>query len=171
MGVLFGTGDLFCTEADAYAHGCNCAGAMGAGIAVEFKFRHPTMFRTYKQLCFDDKFKLGSVLEWDAEDYVVFNLGTQEHWKMGAELWAVKRGLTRMIELAEQRGLVTIALPRIGAGLGGLPWKDVREVLETLGTQTEVNLLVAEFFEKGASICDANKNHQIQINQNNRNSK
>ena len=28
----------------AYAHGCNCAGAMGRGIAVQFKERYPEMY-------------------------------------------------------------------------------------------------------------------------------
>ena len=42
MPAQFTEGDLFAAEGiRAWAHGCNCAGSMGAGIAVEFKRRFP----------------------------------------------------------------------------------------------------------------------------------
>lgn len=34
-----------------YAHGCNCAGAMGKGIALQFKLKYPQMYRLYKKKC------------------------------------------------------------------------------------------------------------------------
>ena len=35
MGVQFISGDLFASDAQTIAHGCNCRGKMGAGIALE----------------------------------------------------------------------------------------------------------------------------------------
>jgi len=32
-----------------YAHGCNCVGAMGKGIALQFKGRFPEMYEQYKR--------------------------------------------------------------------------------------------------------------------------
>ena len=32
-----------------YAHGCNCAGAMGKGIALQFKNKYPEMYLQYKK--------------------------------------------------------------------------------------------------------------------------
>ena len=35
-------GDIFRIDGvSSYAHGCNCAGAMGKGIAVQFKSKYP----------------------------------------------------------------------------------------------------------------------------------
>lgn len=42
-------------EVHHYAHGRNCAGAMGKGIALQFKERFPKMYLEYKQLCKEKK--------------------------------------------------------------------------------------------------------------------
>ena len=46
-------GDLFANVHDvqAFAHGCNCQGSMGAGIAVTFRTRYPEMYEQYRALC------------------------------------------------------------------------------------------------------------------------
>lgn len=45
-------GDIFSIAGVwSYAHGCNCAGAMGKGIALEFKKRYPEMYKQYVALC------------------------------------------------------------------------------------------------------------------------
>ena len=54
-------GDIFRLEGvTSYAHGCNCAGAMGKGIAVSFKQRLPEMYAEYKELCRNGQFKPGT---------------------------------------------------------------------------------------------------------------
>ena len=41
-------GDIFSISGiSCYAHGCNCAGAMGKGIALQFKKRFPQMYLQY----------------------------------------------------------------------------------------------------------------------------
>ena len=42
-------GDIFKIEGvNNYAHGCNCAGAMGKGIALVFRAKYPQMYNKYK---------------------------------------------------------------------------------------------------------------------------
>jgi O-acetyl-ADP-ribose deacetylase (regulator of RNase III) len=43
MPIEFVSGDLFANRfrAHALAHGCNCQGSMGAGVATGFRDRHP----------------------------------------------------------------------------------------------------------------------------------
>ncbi len=43
MPIEFVAGDLFANirAVQAFAHGCNCQGSMGAGIAVGFRERYP----------------------------------------------------------------------------------------------------------------------------------
>lgn len=79
MPVTFETGDLFSTaEIGAFAHGCNCAGAMGKGIAVSFRERWPEMYEEYRRLCKAGDFALGDVFVWEVGGEAVFNLGTQK---------------------------------------------------------------------------------------------
>ena len=58
-------------------HGCNCSGAMGAGIAVQFKRRFPEIYLEYRRRCADKTFMLGDVFVWTESTPVVYNLATQ----------------------------------------------------------------------------------------------
>lgn len=148
MPTAFVKGDLFeASGLDALAHGCNCAGAMGKDIALEFRRRFPEMYAEYNERCARGRFNLGDVFAWAHEDITVFNLGTQKSWRAKADLIAVTAALESMIRLAEQAGIRRVGLPRIGAGLGGLAWQDVRSVLVALGESTSVELIVFEEYE------------------------
>jgi O-acetyl-ADP-ribose deacetylase (regulator of RNase III) len=147
MPATFTKGDIFQTEGlRAYAHGCNCAGAMDAGVAVAFKKRWPRMFEEYRARCEDRRFRLGDVFVWTEGDETVFNLATQEHWKKKATLPALTRALRKMVELAVAARIDRVGLPRIGAGLGGLDWPRVKSVISKVGDETPVTLLVFEQF-------------------------
>jgi O-acetyl-ADP-ribose deacetylase (regulator of RNase III) len=140
-------GDLFDTpDLKAFAHACNCAGTMDAGISVAFKKRWPRMFEDYAQRCRDKRLALGDLFVWNEGDVVVYNLAIQQNWRARSKMSALTRSVRRMIELAQQAGVERIALPRIGAGLGGLDWKRVRSFLAEEGEKTPVELVVFEQF-------------------------
>lgn len=137
MSIEERTGDLFAQpDLPALAHGCNCAGAMGAGIAVTFKKRWPKMYAEYKARCAAGRFTVGDVFVWREGTTTIFNLGTETHWRTGARLEHIERSVAEMARSAAALGITRVGMPRIGAGYGGLDWDDVRAVLEraTLGT-------------------------------------
>jgi O-acetyl-ADP-ribose deacetylase (regulator of RNase III) len=151
MPARFIKGDLFAAEdIRAYAHGCNCAGAMGAGIAIEFKRRWPRMFDEYATRCADGRFALGDVFVWSEGEHVIYNLGTQEHWRKKAQIPALTKALGKMLELAVHAGIQQVGLPRIGAGLGGLDWPRVKKVIGEAGKETGVTMVVFEQFVRAA---------------------
>lgn len=136
MTVQYVSGDLFVNRynAQALAHGCNCKGAMGAGIAKGFREHYPEMYQEYRQLCKTNprQFNLGDSFLWKEQDKPsVFNLATQEdYWHHRATYDAIEKALKTMIEQADEKGIRTIAMPRIGAGYGGLSWEKVRPIIE-----------------------------------------
>lgn len=130
-----------------YAHGCNCAGAMGKGIAVQFRKMYPEMYLQYKKLCLEGVFLPGDVFVYKYNEGFVFNLGTQLTWRTKATLENIRESLTKMMAIAEEKGIESIAMPRIGAGLGGLPWQDVKAVIEDVaGQHQQTTLFVVENF-------------------------
>lgn len=140
-------GDLFqAADVDAIAHGCNCAGAMGRGIAVEFRTRWPTMYSEYKKLCVEGRFTPGDVMPWKIEEPEswewVYNLGTQKHWRAKATPIAIENSVRAMIEHASDHGVLRIAMPRVGAGLGGLPWEAAREALHSAIAESSCTLVI-----------------------------
>jgi O-acetyl-ADP-ribose deacetylase (regulator of RNase III) len=136
MPIQFVRGDLFANrhKTQALAHGCNCQGSMGAGVATGFRDRYPEMFAEYRRRCKAQPrlFNLGDAWLWKANDKPwVFNLGTQEGvWRARASYEAVETALKRMRQQADREGITRVAMPRIGAGYGGLSWKKVRAIIE-----------------------------------------
>lgn len=158
MPIHFVAGDLFANvyHAQALAHGCNCQGSMGAGIAVGFRERYPTMYAEYRQRCkaTPRQFNVGDVFLWKSDDQPwVFNLATQEdYWRSRATYAGVEQALTAMRALAEAEGVSSIALPRIGAGHGGLSWRKVRAILERVFADWPGALYVYETYTPAQEI-------------------
>jgi O-acetyl-ADP-ribose deacetylase (regulator of RNase III) len=151
--ITFYSGDLFADDSiRARAHGCNCAGAMGAGIAVAFKKRWPAMYEEYRLRCEQGRFQPGDVFVWEDANDVVYNLGTQAHWRADATLPAIETSVRWMLDDAAQRGLEAVAIPQVGAGLGGLDWPDVRALFVQLGEASKVELSVVEQFAPGQAL-------------------
>jgi O-acetyl-ADP-ribose deacetylase (regulator of RNase III) len=149
--ATFIKGDIFETEGlRAFAHGCNCAGTMDAGVSIAFKKRWPAMFEEYKARCTDGRLHLGDVLVWTGGDVTVFCLALQEHWKKKAKLPALARSLRKMVQLATSAGIERVGLPRVGAGLGGLDWPRAKSILTEVGGETPLDLVVFEQFVRGA---------------------
>ncbi len=153
MAILFVSGDLFANrfQVEAFAHGCNCEGTMSAGIAVGFKHRYPAMFEEYRRRCKAEpaEFVLGSVFVWrEPGKLVVYNLGTQERgWHGRATYLAIEQALTVTRALLDADGHRSLAIPRIGAGFGGLSWKKVRSIIERVFDDWDGMLYVYETFE------------------------
>ena len=143
-------GDIFKLDGvGSYAHGCNCAGAMGKGIAVSFKERFPEMYREYKELCLKGTYNPGDVFDYDYGGGHIYNLGTQKTWRTRARLEYIESSLRKMMELALHNGVRKIAMPAIGAGLGGLIWADVRSVIDRVASAyPDVDLIVVESYSK-----------------------
>jgi O-acetyl-ADP-ribose deacetylase (regulator of RNase III) len=148
MPIEYVTGDLFINRfrAEAFAQGCNCQGSMGAGIAVGFRERYTAMYEEYCRRCKAKprEFNVGDVFFWPEDGRpAVFNLGTQEdYWRSRATYLGIEQCLLAMLTLADADGVRSIAMPRIGAGYGGLSWKKVRAVIDRVFADWPGTLIV-----------------------------
>lgn len=134
-------GDIFSIEGVRnYAHGCNCAGAMGKGIALQFREKYPEMYKQYVTLCKNGSFKPGDVFDYSENGTHIYNLGTQKTWRTKAELEYIKVSLKKMLEFAIDSHVSCIAMPAIGAGLGGLTWDSVKQIIEEVASEYSNNI-------------------------------
>ena len=153
-------GDIFkIPQVRSYAHGCNCVGAMGKGIALQFKVKFLEMYEQYKALCKDNKYSVGDVFRYQYEDGYIYNLGTQKTWWDKAELEYIEKSLHKMLEMAENDGVKEIAMPAIGAGLGGRRWDDIKPLInEVASNHPSIDLYVVErYADVETKICYVRK--------------
>jgi O-acetyl-ADP-ribose deacetylase (regulator of RNase III) len=147
MPVELTKGDMFSTPGvSVFAHGVDCAGEMAAGVAGQFRKRWPAMYEEYRALCGAGRLNLGEVFPWIGDDVTIYNLAIQKHWRDTAKGPALAASLRRMVSLASSSGHTRVALPRVATGLGGLGWTRVRHILDEVGAETPVTLLVYEQF-------------------------
>jgi O-acetyl-ADP-ribose deacetylase (regulator of RNase III) len=151
--IRFTEGDLFGCGIRALAHGVNCKGVMGAGIAVEFRRRWPQMFESYRRRCLKHSGMIpGDVMPWKDDDgTVIFNLATQDRPGADAHPWMIAAAVGRMVtEAHHDLGLTEVAMPLIGCGIGGLTPADLLSSLAPY-QHAPVSLVIVTLPEAGRS--------------------
>jgi len=137
MTVIYKQGDLFLDQSEAIVNTVNCVGVMGKGVALEFKRRWPENFKQYKKLCGAKQlipgkvfiFDRGSLLDQCNPRYLV-NFPTKNHWREKSKLSYIDEGLDDFVKQLIKFDIKSVALPPLGCGNGGLPWDDVRALIE-----------------------------------------
>jgi O-acetyl-ADP-ribose deacetylase (regulator of RNase III) len=126
-------GNLLESGLPAIAHGCNCRGVMGAGIAAQFRDRWPVMYGVYNAICETGAFHPGDAMPWEptrAGDPYIFNLATQRETGRDARPWMIATAIGNMIRLAHyDYGISEIGIPLIGCGIGGITQDELRMCL------------------------------------------
>jgi O-acetyl-ADP-ribose deacetylase (regulator of RNase III) len=76
--------------------------------------------------------------------YIV-NFPTKRHWRDKSRIEDIESGLAALVEEIQKRSIRSIAMPSIGAGLGGLPWIKVRGLIDNAMMQlNETSIIVLE---------------------------
>lgn len=127
--ITYGDGNLLQADTDALVNTVNCVGVMGKGIALQFKRRYPDMFASYQKACKSGEITIGKMFvfetgQLDGPKYVI-NFPTKKHWRSPSQLSYIDAGLTDLISVIQDLGITSIAIPPLGAGNGGLDWRDV----------------------------------------------
>jgi O-acetyl-ADP-ribose deacetylase (regulator of RNase III) len=124
------TGDLFASSARTLVNPVNCVGAMGAGLAAEFRRRFPDLDADYQRRCAAGQLRLGQPYRYrTAAGVQVVNFPTKGDWRAPSRLADIDQGLAYLAAHATGWQLGSLAVPALGAGLGGLTWEQVGPLL------------------------------------------
>jgi O-acetyl-ADP-ribose deacetylase (regulator of RNase III) len=132
--IVFGTGDVLRSNAEALVNTVNCVGIMGRGVALQFKKAFPENFKAYKAPCDKHEVQPGRMFVFetgyvDTPKYII-NFPTKRHWKGKSRIEDIESGLRAFVDVIRERKIHSVALPPLGSGLGGLHWPDVRRRIE-----------------------------------------
>lgn len=117
---------------DAIAHGANCVGVMGAGVAKPIKDTFPINYNRYKHACDKGLFVPGDYLYTNEYGVGIFNLATQFKPGPNAKIEYIRSSAKKMVLAASVQDYSVIKTVRLGCGIGGLNWSDVKPVLEEI---------------------------------------
>lgn len=127
--ITYAVGDLLQADTQAVVNTVNCVGVMGKGIALQFKCSYPDTFAAYEKACRRGEVVIGEMFvtrtgQLVGPEYII-NFPTKKHWRSPSKLSYIDAGLVDLIRLIRARNIVSIAVPPLGAGNGGLDWRDV----------------------------------------------
>jgi len=140
--------DLTTVESGIVAHGCNCSGGFGSGIAGAIKNRWPCVALEFRGNGTGAEL-LGTIqVVQIAKDLVVANCYTQVNYGPGdkryADPEAIEACLYQLVELAIETGL-PLYIAKIGCGLGGLSWEhEVEEIYESVFNDSNLRVFVCD---------------------------
>lgn len=138
-------GDLFKDYHPIIAHGCNSLGVMGSGFAKQVKAKFPDVYRQYALWFVDNKLSLGVIQivptkdPLDGRDMYITNCITQQGYGLSiqhVDYDAVNQcmeGLATHLKWATKlrpKFWTHIAMPKIGAGLGGGDWAVIEPIIK-----------------------------------------
>lgn len=137
--ITYLTKDILLATEDVVMHGVNCTGHFGSGVAGAIKRKKPYIREQYLSL---DEHILGTCQFVPYENRIWVNAHTQENkgydGKQYADLEAIASCLLEVAEYMDEHNLNTVAMPKIGCGLGGLTWDQVSILVDGILEDYEV---------------------------------
>jgi O-acetyl-ADP-ribose deacetylase (regulator of RNase III) len=131
--IVYKQGDLLESKMQTLTNAVNTVGIMSKGIAKEFKKKYPEMFQDYYLKCKNGLIRVGEPYVWIPKlvnGKWILNFPTKEHWRGKSKIEWVEQGLFSLQKNYGFWGIQSLAVPALGAGLGGLNWQDVKRLLE-----------------------------------------
>jgi O-acetyl-ADP-ribose deacetylase (regulator of RNase III) len=116
-------GDIFTSPAQTLVNPVNTVGAMGAGLAQDFKRLMPSMFEAYRQACQADEFSPGQLLLYRTPHKWILNFPTRRHWRASVKLETIEQGLLKFAASFAEQGIVSASFPLLGEE--ALGWEQV----------------------------------------------
>lgn len=142
------------SDCDILVNTVNCVGVMGKGIALEFSRNYPKLLDEYRKACTRNDLQIGKCWFFKFEEFIwtryICCFPTKDHWKDPSKLIYIEKGLDDLTsQLIKNFKLedISIAIPKLGCGNGGLDWKDVLPLMESRLHMLEVSGLEVVIYE------------------------
>jgi O-acetyl-ADP-ribose deacetylase (regulator of RNase III) len=146
--ISYHQGNLLEADVDALVNAVNTVCVMCKGIALAFKTRFPANHGAYAAACQRGEVQTGQMFITETPALLgprwIVNFPTKQHWRDPSQLEWVAHGLQDLRRFLLEAGVQSVALPALGAGLGGLSWPVVRAEIEAALADLAVDIRVYE---------------------------
>ncbi len=123
--IIIENGNILNSSMQTIINPVNCVGIMGKGLALSYKKKYPEMFNDYKDKCKNNEIKIGKphIYKINSE-FQILNFPTKIHYRNKSHINYIESSLKFIVENYKSLNITSLAIPRIGCGLGGLDWEN-----------------------------------------------
>jgi O-acetyl-ADP-ribose deacetylase (regulator of RNase III) len=132
VSISYKNGNVLTTTQPVIAHGVNCRGAFGAGVAGAIAAKYPRVRQEYLKWFKQGKWELGEIQVVQLPERTFVNMATQDTYAgpgVHINYDALSLCLNQVFSWcdATESGL---AMPRVGAGLARGDWDKIKRIIE-----------------------------------------
>ena len=145
--IKYVQGNLLEAPVEALVNTVNTVGVMGKGIALMFKEAFPNNMKEYARACKAKEVITGKMFITQTNDFLgpkwIINFPTKQHWRSKSKIEWIEDGLDDIRLFIIKNNIKSIAIPPLGAGLGGLNWQDVKlRIEDRLSDLGDIEILI-----------------------------
>ncbi|MBL7139258.1 MAG: macro domain-containing protein [Bacteroidales bacterium] len=165
--IIYKTGNLLDSDAEALVNTVNTVGIMGKGIALQFREAFPENYKQYKKAVEANEITIGHVFVTQLSTIegirYIINFPTKTHWKSPSRIEYIREGLQDLKKVINSLSIRSIALPPLGCGNGGLDWTLVKKEIEASLSDINADIFVYEPSDRIREILEKEKKKEVQL--------
>ena len=109
MAIEYTTGNILAADVDALVNPVNCIGAMGKGLALQFRRAYPGNYDAYVAACRAGDVRPGWMFTYETGKAegprLIVNFPTKRHWRDSSRIEDIEAGLRGLVwEIATKGG-------------------------------------------------------------------
>lgn len=150
-------GDILFSKAKVIAHGVAPKDHFDTGLALSLRENFPAMVKDFRHYCHAHNPKPGEIWTWGGIGGIqIVNLMVQEPASQSkgghpgkASLSHIEHALKALTKFLKSEKAESIAIPKLATGVGGLDWKDVKDIITKHMGELEIPVYIYATFTKG----------------------
>ncbi len=123
--------DILKAQTEALVTSVTTAGTMSQGLASQVVSTYPDVEGEYKEALASGNLAIGKV--WSimpqTAPYIVILFPTSPEESRKSKLEYIKQGMENLKDVVKVHGWKSLAMPKLGTGVGGLEWEEVQKVI------------------------------------------
>ena len=144
-------GSIFDSSCDYLTNTINTVGAMGAGLALEFRLRVPEMYKIYKEKCSQGEIQIGKYWIYDRPNRIgkkILNFPVKKGFNHPSKWEYIIEGLRYFVENCRNDNIMSIAMPTLGSRLGKLDDEAVLIMMQEEFQDLPINIEIYRTYEQ-----------------------
>lgn len=133
MPITFINQNIFRCKTHAIVNTVNLQGAMGKGLALAFKLRFESYYKSYQHVLSQKQIEIGKMhwyrlIAFEDPEWLV-SFPTKDRWWNDSQIEYIEKGLVSLREDIISKNIRSIAIPKLGCNNGKLEWAVVRPLI------------------------------------------